>query len=157
VGGGRLNNLMDRLYKGFDNLMNLDPVLGGNLAVLLRALAVLDPENAEQLLDKVADTLDSLANLTGSQSAPSSSVNVPAAQSAQTSGAQQGSAQWVHFEMDFEIEMSAVTETTVAELRDQGLQCSDHTSRTNAASEPPHRVYRRGGAGNASAERPARA
>jgi hypothetical protein len=74
------------------------------------------------LLDKVADTLDSLANLAGSQSAPSSSVNVPAARSAQTSGAQQGTAQWVHFEMDFEIEMSAVTETTVAELRDQGLQ-----------------------------------
>jgi hypothetical protein len=42
VGAGRLNNLMDRLDQGFDNLMNLDPVLGGNLAVLLRALAVLD-------------------------------------------------------------------------------------------------------------------
>ncbi len=124
IGGGRINNLMNRLDKGFDKLMSLDPILGGDLAVLLRALATLDPENAEQLLEKVADALDSLANLTGAQAAstPDLSQVAQPAQTAQTSGSQQVSAQVVHFELDFEMEMSSVTETTLAELRDQGIQ-----------------------------------
>jgi hypothetical protein len=124
VGGGRINNLLNRLDKGFDKLMSLDPVLGGHLAVLLRALAVLDPENADQMLETLADTLDSLANLTGAQTASTPDLSQVArqAQPAQTNSGQQASAQVVHFELDFEMEMSSVTETTVAELRDQGIQ-----------------------------------
>jgi hypothetical protein len=120
IDGGRINNLMNRLDNGFDKLMSLDPVLGGHLAVLLRALATLDPDGADQLLERISDTLDSLSDLTSvSQTSPQ--VAQPT-QSAQANGGQQAVAQVVHFELDFEMEMSATTETTVAQLRDQGIQ-----------------------------------
>ena len=120
IGGGRINNLMNRLDNGFDKLMALDPVLGGHLAVLLRALAALDPDGADQLLERISDTLDSLSNLSSvSQTLPQ--VTQPT-QTAQTTAPQQTSAQVVHFELDFEMEMGATTETTVAQLRDQGIQ-----------------------------------
>jgi hypothetical protein len=123
--GGRLTSIIDRLQEQLDQLGSMDPEQAERLGLLLGMLAVLDPERADEVLQKISSSMESLGNLMGSGSgtadaAAATDAAAQAAQAAQTST--QGTSTLVHFSLDFEMTSSQEISATLAQMRDQGIE-----------------------------------
>jgi len=123
----RMSSILDQLQKRFDKLSGLSPKEAQRLGILLRMLAALNPDKADEILEKISRTLEKLDSLMGpAAEAPAAEVpaavpDAPAAPS-QPQQPPQESFSMIHFSLDLEVTSSQEMSFAVAQLRDQGIE-----------------------------------
>lgn len=123
---GSLDSLMGKLQSQHDALDEMDPEQAGRLRMLMAALAFLDPDKADELLERVSKNLEGLQKIRDAQATGQQAIE-QAAQTQQTAkqtpAQQQGgqTTEIVHFTLDFEVSMRQDVSQVVAELNDQGI------------------------------------
>ena len=130
--GSRMSKILDQLQERFDKLSGLSPKEAQRLGILLRMLAALNPDKADEILEKISRALEKLDSLMGlAAGAPATEVpaaEVPAAvpdappPSSQPQQPAQASFSMIHFSLDLEVTSSQEMSFAVAQLRDQGIE-----------------------------------
>lgn len=123
----RMSKILDQLQERFDKLSGLSPKEAQRLGILLRMLAALNPDKADEILEKISralEKLDSLMDPAGEAAAgevPAPEPNAPPP-SPQPQQPAQGSFSMIHFSLDLEVTSSQEMSFAIAELRDQGIE-----------------------------------
>jgi len=130
--GSRISKILDQLQKRFDKLSGLAPKEAQRLGILLRMLAALNPDKADEILEKISRALEKLDSLSVSAgelpAAEVPAAEVPAAvpdapaTSSQPQQPTQESFSMIHFSLDLEVTSSQEMSFAIAELRDQGIE-----------------------------------
>ena len=125
--GSRMSKILDQLQKRFDKLSGLAPKDAQRLGILLRMLAALNPDKADEILEKISRTLEKLDSLMGpAAEAPAGEVPAPEPNapppSSQPQQPTQESFSMIHFSLDLEVTSSQEMSFAIAELRDQGIE-----------------------------------
>jgi hypothetical protein len=133
--GGNANGvqgLLDNLDTLYQDLLAFSPDQAERLSILAQIIATLNPNGAEGILETIYDTMRRFSGIMGGAPAvaapPPPPSGAPAPESAQ--GAEMR-VEMVHFELDFEMEMTSEVTVAIAELRDQGINVQAMHIRTS--------------------------
>lgn len=120
----RIEQLGRDLTEWMEKLEFYDPEQAQRLGLLLNLLSKLNPEGFEDILGRVADTLEAFSGIfQGAGSAGEAAMEAQAqAEQTQQAGQNAQATEIVHFSLDIEVSSSSQTTAVIQQMKDEGIE-----------------------------------